>query len=58
MSDQDKQAVASPDAIIAGFRPLKPPSSPFVLVLLAGIAIVAMLMIAAAASSSSPSVPS
>ncbi len=46
MSDQDQRAVASPDAVIAGFRPLRPPSSPFVLVLLGGIAIVAMLMIA------------
>ena len=36
----------APDAVIAGFRPLRLPSSPFVLALLAGIAIVAMLMIA------------
>ena len=46
MSDQDTQAVGSADPVIAGFRPLTLPSSPFVLALLGGIAIVAMLMIA------------
>jgi predicted PurR-regulated permease PerM len=40
----DQAQPAAPDII--GFRPLKPPSSPFVLALLAGIVIVAMLAIA------------
>jgi hypothetical protein len=40
----DQAQPAAPDII--GFRPLKPPSSPFVMALLAGIVIVAMLAIA------------
>jgi predicted PurR-regulated permease PerM len=46
VNDQDKPDAQAPDATIVGFRPLRLPSSPFVLALLAGIAIVAMLAIA------------
>ena len=45
MNDQVKQDAQAPDVIV-GFRPLSLPSSPFVLALLAGIAILAMLAIA------------
>jgi predicted PurR-regulated permease PerM len=46
VSDQAQADAQAPAPDIIGFRPLKPPSSPFVMALLAGIVIVAILAIA------------
>jgi predicted PurR-regulated permease PerM len=44
--DQREPIPPAPEVNVVGFRPLKPPSSPFVLALLAGIIVVGLLWVA------------
>jgi predicted PurR-regulated permease PerM len=46
VTDQSDPIPVAPDVAVVGFRSMKPPSSPFVLALLAGIVIVGLLWIA------------